>query len=35
MIDFDRTPTQVGMLTADILKAFLEECVDQQRRTPG
>jgi AcrR family transcriptional regulator len=35
MIDFDRTPTQVGLLTADILKAFLEDCVDQQRSTPG
>jgi AcrR family transcriptional regulator len=35
MIDFDRTPTQVGMLTADILKAFLEDCVDHQRSTPG
>lgn len=35
MIDFDRTPTQVGMLTAGILKAFLEDCVDQQRSTRG
>jgi AcrR family transcriptional regulator len=33
MIDFDQTPTQVGMLSAEILKALLGRCVDEQRST--
>ncbi len=31
MIDFDRTPTEVGVLTADILKAFVARAVEEQR----
>jgi AcrR family transcriptional regulator len=35
MIDFDQTPAQVGMLSAEILKALLGRCVDEQRSTPA
>ncbi len=31
MIDFDQTPAQIGMLTADILKTALHQAVDRQR----
>jgi AcrR family transcriptional regulator len=34
MIDFDQTPTEVGLLSAEILKALLRRCVDEQRSTP-
>ncbi|MGD0380062.1 MAG: helix-turn-helix domain-containing protein [Acidimicrobiales bacterium] len=31
MIDFDKNPTEVGVLTADILKAFVRTAVEDQR----
>jgi hypothetical protein len=31
MIDFDKTPAEVGVLTADILKAFVLRAVEAQR----
>jgi AcrR family transcriptional regulator len=31
MVDFDQTPAAIGALTADILKAVLWRCVQQQR----
>jgi AcrR family transcriptional regulator len=33
MIDFDKNPTEVGILTADILKAFLRRAVGDRRST--
>jgi len=30
MVDFDQTATQVGVLTAGILQAFVKECLDGQ-----
>jgi hypothetical protein len=30
MVDFDQTPTQIGVLTADILKELLRRAVDAQ-----
>jgi AcrR family transcriptional regulator len=35
MIDFDRTPAEVGVLTADILKAVVHRGVDAQISPPG
>ncbi len=34
MIDFDRNPAEVGVLTADILKAFVRRAVDAQSSPP-
>jgi len=34
MIDFDKTPAEIGALTADILKMLLHRCVDAQRPAP-
>jgi AcrR family transcriptional regulator len=31
MVDFDRTPSQIGALTADLLKMRLRQAVEQQR----
>jgi AcrR family transcriptional regulator len=31
MIDFDRTPAEIGALTADILQMFLSRCLQNQR----
>jgi AcrR family transcriptional regulator len=33
MIDFDKNPTEVGVLTADILIAFVRSAVEDQRST--
>jgi AcrR family transcriptional regulator len=35
MIDFDRTPRQVGLLTADIVKLAVRRAVDAQRSEGG
>ena len=35
MIDFDRTPAEVGVLTADILKAVVHRGVDAQISPPA
>ena len=31
MVDFDQTPSQIGALTADLLKMLLGQAVEQQR----
>jgi hypothetical protein len=33
MVDFDQVPTQVGALTAELLKTLLQRAVDAQRAT--
>ena len=35
MIDFDQTPAQIGLLTADILNMLLRRAVDRQRGAAG
>jgi hypothetical protein len=35
MIDFDRTPTQIGALTARLLKMLLRRAVDASRSAEG
>lgn len=35
MVDFDQTPSQIGVLTADILKLLLRQAVDARRSSGG
>ncbi len=35
MVDFDRTPAQIGVLTAEILKVMLRRAVEAQRSAGG
>jgi AcrR family transcriptional regulator len=35
IVDFDQTPEQIGMLTAEILKMLLRRAVEAQRRSGG
>jgi len=34
MVDFDRTPAEIGALTADILKTQLRKCIERGREEP-